>query len=83
MFCLALDPLSNLTNEQAHRYNLTCNRKMTKETRKVTHILYMGDIKLIAPNDKKLEDQLQLVMHYSEDIQMEFGLDKCAKCTFL
>ena len=55
---------------------------MTKETRKVTYLLYMDDIKLFTPNDKKLADQLKLVNQYS-DIRMEFGLDKCAKCTFV
>ena len=47
------------------------------------HLLYMDDLKLFAPNDEKLSDQLKLVKQYSEDIQMEFGLDKCAKCTFM
>ena len=58
-------------------------KKTTKETRKVTHLLHMDDIKLSAPNDKKLTDQLKLVNQYSEEIRMEFGLDKCAKCSFV
>ena len=32
---------------------------------------------------KNLTEQLKLVKRFSEDIQMEFGLDKCAKCTFV
>ena len=36
-----------------------------------------------APNDEKLAEQLKLVKWYSDDFQMEFGLDKCAKCTFV
>ena len=43
----------------------------------------MDDLKLFAPNDKKLADQLKLVKQYLEDIWIEFGLAKCAKCTFL
>ena len=43
----------------------------------------MDDLKLFASNDKKLADELKLVKQYSEDIRMEFGLDKCAKCTFV
>ena len=54
-----------------------------QETRKVTHLLYMDDLKLFTPNDKKLADQLKRVKQYSEDIQMEFGLDKCVKCTLV
>ena len=76
-FCLALNPPSNLINEQGHGYNLTCNRKMTKETRKATHLLYMDDLKLSAPNEKKLANQLKLVKQYSEDIRKEFGQQMC------
>ena len=32
---------------------------------------------------KHEHEQLKLVKRYSDDIQMEFGLDKCAKCTFV
>ena len=42
LFCLALGILSNLINEQGHGYNLTCNRKMTKETRKVNTLKVHG-----------------------------------------
>lgn len=64
------------------RKTLTGNRKMTAETRKATHPLYMDDLKVFAPNDK-LTDQLKLVKQYYEDIRMDFGFDKCAKCTFI
>uniref|UniRef100_A0A8C4Q1E9 creatine kinase n=1 Tax=Eptatretus burgeri TaxID=7764 RepID=A0A8C4Q1E9_EPTBU len=47
--------------------------------RKVTRLLYMDDLKLFAPKDEKLLQQLKLVKWYSDDINMEFGLDKCAK----
>ena len=43
----------------------------------------MDDLKLFVPNENKLADQLKLVKQYSEDIRMEFGLDKYAKCTFV
>jgi len=55
---------------------------MTKGKRKVTHLLYIDDLKLFSPNDKKLADPLIRVKQYSEDIPMELDLDKCAKCTF-
>ena len=42
----------------------------------------MDDSKLFAPNDKKLAE-LKLVKRYSDDIQVEFGIDKHAKCTFV
>ena len=43
----------------------------------------MDDLKLFAPNDEKLTEQLKLVKRFSEDIQMKFGRDKYAKCTFV
>ena len=82
-FCLLLDPLSNLINEQGLRYILASNKRMSKETGKMTHLPYMDDLKLFAPNDKKLAEQLKLVKRYSDDIQMGFVRDKCAKCTFV
>ena len=43
----------------------------------------MDDLKLYAKNDKELESLLSTVKQFSDDIGMEFGLDKCAKATFL
>ena len=38
----------------------------------------MDDLKLYAQNKKQLDSLIQIVKIYSEDIKMEFGLDKCA-----
>ena len=43
----------------------------------------MDDFKLFAPNDEKLTEQLKLVKRFSEDIQMKFRPDMCAKYTFV
>lgn len=43
----------------------------------------MDDLKLFAKNDQQLEGLLTTVKEFSNDICMEFGLDKCAKATFL
>jgi hypothetical protein len=42
----------------------------------------MDDLKLIAKSEKELQKQIQIVKTFSDDIYMEFGLDKCAKITF-
>jgi hypothetical protein len=42
----------------------------------------MDDLKLIAKSEKELQKQIQTVKTFSDDIHMEFGLDKCAKITF-
>ena len=38
--------------------------------------MYMDDIKLLAKNKKELETLIQAVSIYSEDIGMEFGIEK-------
>ena len=38
----------------------------------------MDDIKLFAKNEKELETLLHIVRIYSQDIGMEFGIEKCA-----
>ena len=38
----------------------------------------MDDLKVYAKNEKDLESLIQTVRIFSEDIGMEFGLDKCA-----
>lgn len=43
----------------------------------------MDDLKLYARNNNQLETLLHMVKQYSKDIRMDFGLDKCAKATFI
>ena len=40
--------------------------------------MYMDDIKLFAKNKKELETLIHAVRIYSQDIRMEFGIEKCA-----
>ena len=42
----------------------------------------MDDLKLIAKSEEELQKQIQTVKTFSDDINMEFGLEKCAKITF-
>ena len=41
----------------------------------MTYLLYLDDLNVFALNDEKLAEQLQIMKWYSDDIQMEFGLD--------
>ena len=43
----------------------------------------MDDLKLFAKNGKDLEGLLNIVKEFSNDIGMEFGLDKCAEAPFV
>ena len=40
--------------------------------------MYMDDIKLFAKNEKELVTLILVVKIYSQDIGMEFGIEKCA-----
>jgi len=49
---------------------------------KISHLLYMDDLKLITKSEEELQKQTQTVKTFSDDIHMEFGLEKCAKIAF-
>ena len=68
--------MSSLTNELTNELN---NTKYGYEIMK----FYMDDLMLHAKNDKELEGLLSTVKKFSDDIAVEFGLDKCAKATFI
>ena len=40
--------------------------------------MYMDDIKLFAKNERELETLIHTIRIYSQDIGMEFGIEKCA-----
>ena len=74
LFCLALSPLSKLLKNTNYGYKVS--------NIKYSHLLYMDDIKLYGNSDSQLEGLLKTVKKFSDDICMNFGLDKCAKVTF-
>ena len=46
-------------------------------------IICFGYLKLYTKDDKKLDNLLSTVKQFSNDISMEYGLDKCVKATFM
>ena len=42
----------------------------------------MDDLKLIAKSEEELQKEIQTVKTFNDDINMEFGLEKCSKFTF-
>ena len=74
LFCVALIPLSKLLNSTGYSYKIYDNT--------INHLFYMDDLKLFAKNDQQLQGLLNIVKQFSDNIRMEFGLDKCAKPTF-
>ena len=49
----------------------------------MNHLFYMDDLKLYSKSDNQLEGLLSTVKTFSDDIKMQFGLEKCAKATFV
>ena len=74
LFCVTLIPLTTLLNNTGYIYKIYDNT--------IIRLLYMDDLKLFAKNDQQLQGLLNIVKQFSDDIRMEFGLDKCAKATF-
>ena len=54
----------------------TAGYKFSKFKEKINHLIYMDDIKMFAKNGKELERLVQTI--YCQDIETEFGIDKCA-----
>ena len=48
----------------------------------INHLFYVDDLKLCGTSDKQLIGLSNTVRNVSDDIKMEFGLDKCAKASF-
>ena len=81
LFCLAIDPLSKVLKQQKIGYDLGQVRGRNKKKEMINHLLFMDDLKLYADSDPNLNKLIQIVHKFSRDIGMDFGLDKCAKCT--
>jgi hypothetical protein len=76
LFCICLIPLT----EQLNRLNTGYKQHTTKT--KISHLLYMDNLKLIDKSEEELRKQVQTVKTSSDDIHVDFGLEKCAKITF-
>jgi hypothetical protein len=55
--------------------------ELTTKT-KISHLLYMDDLKLISKSEEELQKQIQTVKTFNDDIHMEFGLEKYAMIAF-
>ena len=56
----------------------TAGCKLNRSQEKISLLMYMDDIKLFAKNEKQLETLIHAIKIYSQDIGMEFGIEKCA-----
>ena len=72
MFVLALIPLSLILKKSKVAYEFSESKE------KINHLLFVDDLKLYSRSKKGLDSLVQTVCVFSEDIGMEFGIEKCA-----
>jgi hypothetical protein len=72
-FCLGLNPLSRMLNNTNLGYKL----KNEDDCYRINHQFYVDDLKLYASSPNDLKKLLNIVTKFSNDITMEFGMDKC------
>jgi hypothetical protein len=75
LFVAAMIPLTIILRQTRLGY------QTSKSAEKISHLLYMDDLKLYGKSAAELESLLNTVRIFSNDISMEFGLDKCATLT--
>ncbi|XP_063595812.1 uncharacterized protein LOC134772704 [Penaeus indicus] len=71
LFVLCMIPLTLILRKVAASYEWG-----NKEFR-INHLLFMDDLKLFAKNQDQIDSLVQTVHLFSEDIGMQFGLNKC------
>ena len=69
LFIISMMPLNHILRKGTAGY---------KSQEKINPLKYIDDIKLFAKNEKELETLIHAVRIFSQDIRMEFGIEKCA-----
>ena len=75
LFTMSLNPLIQELQKTGYGYKLD-------EQTKINHLFYVDDLKLYGTSDNHLIGLINTVTNVSDDIKMEFGLDKCAMASF-
>ena len=55
LFCIALTPLTNELN------GADCGYQVHGTERKISHLLYMDDLKLLGRNENELKNEIKIV----------------------
>ena len=72
VFVLALIPLSLILRKVKSAYEFSGIKV------KINHLLFMDDLKLYSCNEKELGSLVQAIRIFSKDVELEFGIEKCA-----
>jgi hypothetical protein len=73
LFCITLILLTHEINRAE------CGYKVYGSERKISHLLCMDDLTLIVRSEEELGIEINIVKTISNDMKMEFGLEKCAR----
>ena len=71
MFVLALIPLSLILRKAKAAYEFSESKE------KIDHLLFMDDLKLYSQSEKGLDSLVHAARVFSEDVGMEFRIEKC------
>ena len=71
LFVLVIIPLTLVLRQTK------ISHELEKGGKKINHLLFMDDLKLFAKNEDQIDNLVNTVRIFSEDIKMEFGLPKC------
>ena len=80
---MAFNPPSTELNRTSYGYWVSTGHSRTVKRQLISHLLDMDDLKLHGRNSDQLDGLLHTVHTFSDDIQMKFGLDKCAVVHFV
>ena len=56
-----------------------CEYQVHETERKISHLLYMDGLKLLGRNENDLKNETKIVHTISNDLNMNFGLEKCTR----
>lgn len=73
-FCIALNPLSRTLQNTGYGFRM---KHQMQSIHIINHLFYMDDLKLYAATPNQLQSLLQTTKTISEDIGMQFGMNKC------
>src|SRR5215469_8887312 len=73
LFCIALIPLTKEMNRA------DCGYQVHETERKISNLLYMDGLKLLGRNENDSKNEIKIVQTISKVINMNFGLEKCAR----
>ena len=74
-YVIGMIPMTTILRQTRLRY------QTSKSAAKISHLLYMDDLKLYGKSSNELESLLNIVWIFSTDISIEFGLEKRATLT--